>query len=551
MRRRGVHKLRNIIFVVLLLSSVVPVAVFGTWMIHKNAERTDMVMHDNLTMLSENQVKSVNNFCESRKENMDMLAQLSIVKEAIWASLSTRHMDVRYLDNMLSKQLDSKEYLVSVSVIDRNFKVVSSTAEASRGEYSALMHTKAGFRGGNFCISNMCKRTTDDGKEVSAVVAIIGVFSGDKLIGYIVEELAADYFDTMRTNAVAAEHGIVNIVDGNGDVISAGRAIAGDGQSDDNDDTLLSGIEEVWRSIDRIASPSGEFEYKNGGDDYIASYSRVDYTDWNVILCMDAGFYNSASADFRLLVVFVMAVIIIAVIVIEFYITGLMLKPVHKIVDTLDIVQREHDYSARVNYHANTELGYVTNQLDGLLAILEKDFQKEEQIRQNLEELADSDVLTGINNKRAFENLLDSELADVNKKKSEIAIGFVDIDDFRSFNTMYGHRIGDQVLCFVASTLERLIDGEVGRIGGDEFVFYISDSTVIDNITEVLNEYLDIMQIGIGLGDKGTRAVVTCSIGVVIVQCGGRERTSLIEKADEAMYKAKENGKNTYHIERI
>ena len=103
---------------------------------------------------------------------------------------------------------------------------------------------------------------------------------------------------------------------------------------------------------------------------------------------------------------------------------------------------------------------------------------------------------------------------------------------------MYGHRIGDQVLCFVASTLERLIDGEVGRIGGDEFVFYISDSTVIDNITEVLTEYLDIMQIGISLGDKGTRAVVTCSIGVVIVQCGGRERTSLIQKQRKSVASA-------------
>ena len=134
------------------------------------------------------------------------------------------------------------------------------------------------------------------------------------------------------------------------------------------------------------------------------------------------------------------------------------------------------------------------------------------------------------------------------KRKSRIAIGFLDIDDFRNFNTMYGHRVGDQVIRFVASTLEKLIDGEVGRMGGDEFVFFISNESTIDAISDVLNEFLDMMQAGIGLRDKGTRAVVTCSVGVVIAQGEDLDRAALIEKADEAMYVAKEHGKNTYHI---
>lgn len=545
MKQKGKHKLRNIIFAVLLLSATVPVAVFGTWMIQRNSERINIVMHDDLTMLSENQVNNVKSFCDGRKENMDMLAQLSIVKEAIWASLSMRHMDVRYLDNMLKEQKQSKDYLVSVSIIDKNFKVVSSTAEASRGDYSTLKDTNADFRGGNFRISGVRTRTTDEG-EISAVVAITGVFSGNKLIGYVVEELATQYFDSMRTNALVAEHGFVHIIDGDGNIISSGKAISGEGDLKEEDSFY--GFREVWDSIDRVAAPSGEFEYTSDGIDYIASYSDIEYTDWNVIMCMDAGFYYSSISDFRILVAFVMAAIFIAMMIIEFYITKLMLAPIHKIVDTLVKVQKDHDYSVRINYQGNTELGYVTNQLDAMLSILEKDFAREEEIRQNLEELADSDALTGINNKRSFESLLDKELENVINRKSRIAIGFLDIDDFRNFNTMYGHRVGDQVIRFVASTLEKLIDGEVGRMGGDEFVFFISNESTIDVISDVLNEFLDMMQAGIGLRDKGTRAVVTCSVGVVIAQGDDLDRATLIEKADEAMYVAKDHGKNTYHI---
>ena len=57
------------------------------------------------------------------------------------------------------------------------------------------------------------------------------------------------------------------------------------------------------------------------------------------------------------------------------------------------------------------------------------------------------------------------------ENKTPVAIGFLDIDDFRNFNTNYGHQVGDDVICYVAKTLQENISGEVGRIGGDEFVF--------------------------------------------------------------------------------
>lgn len=538
------HGLRNTIFILLFLSATLPVAIFGTWIINKNSERIEQVMHDDLTMLSENQIQSLQSFLESRKENMDIIAQLSVVKEALWASLSSRHLDARYLDNILQEQVASKEYLRSISVVDRNYVIVSSTDMTIREVYSELSNEDAEFKGGDFFISDI--RNDDNEENSSYVEAIRGVFSGNKLLGYIVEKLDVNYIKGMRTQALVGEHGTVILLDGNNAIISSGKALSAESDYDEN--AYDEQLQEHWNSIDKSSMQAGEFEYTRDSH-RIVYYSGINNTEWNILIVMDAGYYTSQANDFKILIVIIMLSILAAMIIIEFYLTRTITGPIHKIVNTLSKVQEKNDYSVRVNYNGRNELGYVAGQIDSMLTVMQADHDNGEKIRQNLEELADSDALTGINNKRAFETALDSALIDINNNKSRIAVGFVDIDDFRDFNTRYGHRIGDQVIRFVALSLEKIIDGEVGRIGGDEFAFFITNEEVINNIKSVLNEYLDIMQVGIGIRGKGTRAVVSCSIGVHITDGGNLERAAIIEKADHAMYIAKESGKNTYHID--
>lgn len=551
MKKKGRHRLRNFIFAVLLLSAIVPIAVFGTWMINMNSQRIKNVMHDDLTMLSVNQIRNIESFCEGRKENLNTFAQLSIVKEALWASLNSRHMDVRYLDNMLAEQKMSKDYVNSISVVDKNFKVVSSTENTTRGELSQLKDSGVKMRGGDFYMSNLSSRETESGIQ-NSVIAITGVFSGDKLIGYIVEEVEASYFDCIGDEEFVGVHGNICLIDGNDNAISYGKALTDEEASSNAFIMENEEVQSIWDSIDRQVQPVGEFEYNYEGSKWIAYYSDIKYTDWTIRVSMDAGYYMSEADNYRLLVVFVLIAIVIAMMIIEICISRFIIAPVDKIVNTLSKIQNDQDYSARVDYHSDTELGYVAEQLDEMLSIIQADTLRGQEIRHNLEELADTDPLTGVDNKRAFGASLDIAIEDTKMCKSRIAVGFVDIDDFRNFNTLYGHRVGDQVIRFVASTLDRTINGNVGRNGGDEFTFYITDGNSIDNINDTLDEYLDMMLAGIGLREQGTRAVVTCSIGVVIAS-GDSElnRNMLIEKADEAMYQAKEAGKNTYRIIRL
>lgn len=543
-KKKTKHGLRNMIFVILFLSATVPVLVFGTWIVNNNAAHIDRVVSDDLTLLSENQLQSIQSFLESRKENMEIIAQLSVVKEALWASLKSRHMDTRYLENILQEQKSSKDYLRSMSIVDRNFIVVSSTDMSIREEYSELNDSQS-IKGGEFFISDV--RYGDDEEAKPYVEAVKGVFSTNKLIGYIVEKIDVEYLSRFRTQALVGEHGTIIVLDGNGEIITVGRALSDSSDIDENayDDQL----KEEWAKIDVKNNYSGSFEYDIDGSDRKVYYSGIENTNWNVIVVMDAGFYTSRSDDFKILAIIIIISILVAMGIVEFYLSKSIIRPIKMIVDALTRFQDKNDYSARVDYHRSNELGYVSEQIDSMLAIMQADHINGEKIRQNLEELADSDALTGINNKRAFNSLLDEAIEDAIEKKTRMAVGFVDIDDFRDFNTRYGHRVGDQVIRFVALSLEKSIDGVVGRIGGDEFAFFITDDEAIDKLKETLNDYLDNMQVGIGLRGTGERAVVSCSIGVHISNGEELDRAGFIEKADHAMYIAKENGKNRYHFD--
>ena len=173
--------------------------------------------------------------------------------------------------------------------------------------------------------------------------------------------------------------------------------------------------------------------------------------------------------------------------------------------------------------------------------------KQQEMVISEAEEKATLDLMTGIKNKQSITEILQARIEEVNQSHESIAIGFVDIDDFRDYNTNYGHLQGDEVIKSVASILSELIPGDVGRMGGDEFAFCVVNVTseqmedVLQRIRERLNE-------GIVLMDTDTRIPTPCSIGVAIDKGKDLNYEEMVAKADEAMYVVKEKGKNTHHI---
>ena len=191
---------------------------------------------------------------------------------------------------------------------------------------------------------------------------------------------------------------------------------------------------------------------------------------------------------------------------------------------------------------------------DGEAKIIQRMYQditeerrKHEEELQQAEEKATLDPMTQIKNKRAIEQITRDRIREAADKKIPIAVGFVDIDNFRDYNTRYGHLQGDEVIKYVANVLKDSVKGDVGRTGGDEFTFGILNPSFeeVEKAMQVMHKKLNI---GVRILDGEEVIPTPCSIGVVIDKDENLEYDTIMKASDEAMYQAKAKGKNTYHI---
>ncbi len=162
---------------------------------------------------------------------------------------------------------------------------------------------------------------------------------------------------------------------------------------------------------------------------------------------------------------------------------------------------------------------------------------------EKLTQMAHNDNLTGLFNRNYLEYLLDSEFHKARRKKTSFIVMMADVDKFKSINDNYGHGIGDVVLRSVAQKLsESIRESDVaGRYGGDEFVIILSKISPY-KAQEIAQRILDSVE-SITAGELAPR--VSLSIGIAC-QSDETNVLQLVEKADKAMYRAKQDGGNRF-----
>lgn len=189
-----------------------------------------------------------------------------------------------------------------------------------------------------------------------------------------------------------------------------------------------------------------------------------------------------------------------------------------------------------------------------IIQCLCQDITEERKLQQlNLmkaEEKATLDPMTQIKNKKAIEEAIRENIKLAGENKQSVAVGFVDIDNFKDYNSKYGHLQGDEVIKHVAYILRDNIKGIVGRNGGDEFSFCMLNVSE-QNVEEIMQYVYEKLNEGLPLLESGEMISTPCSIGIVLTNREDVEYGYVIEEADKAMYYAKERGKNTYHILKI
>jgi diguanylate cyclase (GGDEF)-like protein len=169
-------------------------------------------------------------------------------------------------------------------------------------------------------------------------------------------------------------------------------------------------------------------------------------------------------------------------------------------------------------------------------------------VEQNLEELALVDSLTGLPNRRQFERRLQEALDRGRRDARPMALMFLDVDRFKEINDSFGHGAGDEVLRQFAQRLRgsvRAVD-TVARLAGDEFVVILEGLRARDEAAAVATK------IGLALREpilvQGRAFRVTSSIGVAFSESADASAASLVAKADEALYRAKRAGRDTFAL---
>jgi len=166
--------------------------------------------------------------------------------------------------------------------------------------------------------------------------------------------------------------------------------------------------------------------------------------------------------------------------------------------------------------------------------------------RERISSLAYSDALTGLANRTSLAPSLEQAVQRTRRRKSRLAVVFLDLDGFKQINDAHGHDAGDALLIEVGNRLRaHLRAGDlVARLGGDEFLVVLEDVQDLAPVETVAKKLLGAILRPYALA--GREASVTASIGISVFPDDAADAGALMKHADTAMYAAKQKGKNTY-----
>ena len=183
----------------------------------------------------------------------------------------------------------------------------------------------------------------------------------------------------------------------------------------------------------------------------------------------------------------------------------------------------------------------------GMFVLIRARTVMKEQLGQ-LQHVANYDLLTNLPNRVLLSDRLSHAMIQCRRNKQSLAVVFLDLDGFKAVNDAYGHNIGDELLIALSIRMkEALREGDtLSRIGGDEFVIVLTELATVEDCEPVLDRLLLAAAKPVKMANEVLN--VSASIGVTFYPQDNMDADLLMRHADQAMYVAKQSGKNRYHL---
>ncbi len=180
--------------------------------------------------------------------------------------------------------------------------------------------------------------------------------------------------------------------------------------------------------------------------------------------------------------------------------------------------------------------------------LLANEISEREKVQFELEYLANHDTLTHLPNRHYITNFIETRVKFSQHTEQKFTILFIDLDHFKDINDTLGHAVGDEMLKKLPILFNKVFrhDDVIARMGGDEFVVYLPGEMSIGHVTKLVERFLKSLEYPIQIEEHLIR--LTGSVGVAFYPQHGANVTELLSHADAALYRAKDQGRNTFAI---
>jgi len=260
-----------------------------------------------------------------------------------------------------------------------------------------------------------------------------------------------------------------------------------------------------------------------------------------------------AAVRFSMMIMVFSSIIVLLIVLLLLRI--FILNPISKLTKFTANITENSDFGSRVTINRTDEIGTLANGVNEMLGTIVKQTDLLIQANLQLQKFSSTDGLTGIANRRTFDETFERDWNLHNREKEPLGLILSDIDFFKLYNDTYGHQKGDACLIKVAKTIENSLDRKsdlAARYGGEEFVIILPNTDLKGTsvIAETIRKNVEANLIP--HKSSTVSECITLSLGAgSVIPSKDMTSSSFLEYIDKALYQAKENGRNQVGIIKI
>lgn len=242
----------------------------------------------------------------------------------------------------------------------------------------------------------------------------------------------------------------------------------------------------------------------------------------------------------KIIIASLLIVVVLVIILSWLIFSSRIIVPVN--IMSKEIQEFSGDMSRRLSIKRNDEFGLLAAEFNNMADKLSETMVS----RDKLNHQAHHDALTGLPNRLLFMDRLNQSIKQALRNGSKVAVIFIDLDRFKEINDSLGHNVGDEVLIQISERLHQCMrdTDTVSRLGGDEFMVKMGAIKDGNDIADIVEKIMGKLLLPIPVMKQ--QLYITLSLGISIYPDDADDAESLIRNADTAMYKSKEEGRNTY-----